>query len=53
MIHISHATQASIVLVLLFFVVLPALVASLVSFALIQAWGERVTPRPIPGRRRR
>jgi hypothetical protein len=40
-IALSHATQTSLALVVIFFVALPALVVALVSFALVQAIGER------------
>jgi hypothetical protein len=40
-IHISHALEESLVLVLFFFMALPALVASLVAFAMVVASGER------------
>jgi hypothetical protein len=43
----SNALQASLVLVLFFFVVLPALLTSLVALAVLAANGERVRKTPM------
>ena len=43
----SHVLQESLVLVLFFFVALPALVTSLVALALVLSSGERVTRTPL------
>lgn len=41
MIHISHTLEASLVLVLFFFVALPALVTALLALTVILATGDR------------
>jgi len=43
---LSHAWAASIALVAIFFVALPALIGSLVLFAAVQSAGERTSATP-------
>ncbi len=48
---LSYAWAASIALVTVFFVALPALVATLALFAVVQSRGERAVDRARRGRR--
>jgi hypothetical protein len=48
---VSNAWAASIALVAIFFVAIPALVVSLVLFAAAQSVGERAAYRALRGRR--